>query len=207
MTTFESIAGTLAQDHRRLEKASAAFRLTAATPDPVAMVVSELAESDHPRHFFTFVGFLAQHAQYPDAALLLEAKLVPVAHAGRRLVKLILGRTVKGNTRVFRIAVDLKVIGPQGADTNQGRPAVCIADLIEAATAGGPKFKNAYVALAALGFVRSPRGIIPIEETSDDCPGQWPASPSERLALALSAIIRLALNGERFDSIRLVQSP
>lgn len=214
MTTLhnEPNLGSLANSAKqRQAKASAAFRLAAAPFDPVAIVVDTIAESDDPTHVLTCVDFLARRENYPDAVTRIESVLVPSAKSGtqdggQRLVKVILGRGVFGNARTFRVGVDLGFVSPRDANTNVGRPVLCIGDLIEAATAGSPDFEKAFVALAALGFVRSPRGIVPIESASAECPCLWPATPAERLALALNLIVRVALAGERFDSIRLVRS-
>jgi hypothetical protein len=192
----------LTEAERREAKASPAFRLIVAMPDPVETVCDALATLDNPKHLFTHVTFLARRENYVKSAGRLENYLVPrwSDTAERRLVENILNFE-PDNICAFRMAVDLKACGAYRH--NRTLPKFEFTDLVALAAANGKKAKQAWIAVHALGRVRSARGVIAVEATSADCPGLWPAAPIERYALAFNLIVR-TVHGARLDSIRLV---
>jgi len=189
----------LTEAERREARASPAFRLVVASPDPVETVCGAIATLDDPKHLLTHVAFLARRDNYAEAAGQLQNYLIPrVRHdAEHRLVETILDFEAD-NICAFRMAFDLNAVGAYRH--NRTRPKFDFASLIALAESNGKRSKKAWVAVGALGFVRSARGVIAVEAAR---PGVWPAAPAERIALAFNLTVRVA-HGARFDSIRLV---
>ncbi len=176
-------------------------RISATRTNPISLVIEGVAGLDDPAHLHRHVAFLAQQRTYPDAARRMEKLLLPRMNADRRLVETILKVGISDGIRTFRIGCDFGIV-PR-ISNNRTLETFSFIELV--AATNSTKAKHAWTAIHALGFVRSPHGVIPIESSSLDCPGLWPATPAERLALALNLIVRTAMAGERFDSIRLVR--
>lgn len=185
----------------RVAKASPAFRLAVASADTVESVIAAIAALNDPQTFSERVEFLARN--YAASATRLDKILIPVAISKeRRLVATVLKFGITDNIRTLRVACDLKAVR---AINNRTLPTFDFASLVAVAEGNGKRAKNARVAVHALGFAWSARGVIAIEETTADCPGVWPAAPAERIALAFNLVVRIA-HGARFDSIHLVRS-
>ncbi|MDO8874486.1 MAG: hypothetical protein Q8M24_15600 [Pseudolabrys sp.] len=191
----------LTEAERREANASPAFRLVGALPDPVETVANSIAALDDPKHLLTHVAYLARRDNYAEAATRLESHLIPKGHGtDHRLVETILNF---GNSiGAFRMAFDLNAIGAYRH--NRTRPKFDFTSLI-ALAANGKRTRQAWIAIHALGHVRSARGVIAIQEATTACPGVWPSAPTERIALAFNLLVRSA-HGARFDSIHLVRS-
>lgn len=193
----------LTEAERREANASPAFRLVGALPDPVETVCDALATLHDPKHFLTHVAFLARRSNYAEAATRLESQLIRRASGfEHRLVETILNFKVD-NICAFRMMLDLKVV--DHVSNNRTLAKFDFVDLVALAEANGKRAGQAWIAVHALGHVRSARGVIAIEATSDECPGMWPAAPIERYALAFNLLVRV-VHGARFDSVRLVRS-
>lgn len=186
----------------RVAKASPAFRLAMASVDTVQTVYDGLAALDDPNRLLDSVAFLARRENYSEAARRLQKYLIPrvIDDAEYRLVETILNFEVD-NICAFRIAHDLKAVS---FNSNRALPKFGIRELVALAEGNGKRAKQAWIAVHALGHVRSARGVITIEETTADCPGIWPAAPAEKIALAFNLVVR-TVHGARFNSIRLAR--
>jgi hypothetical protein len=145
-----------------------------------------LAASD-PAHVARFLEFAAHRDHYAETAEFIERIVHPNAHGGRRRIIETLQDELPQWVQAWRLTCDLRVI-PSYRNSYTPENQFSVSDLV----AKTKRNRVAFVVLAALGYARSPAGIVRIEDAK---PAWWPVDHRERAALLLNLLVR-RMHGE-----------